>query len=155
MKNVYRTGLVSLAVLLVVGVGLYAAAQAKAPERQVSRVNLKEGPTGNVSVIVTTRMSSTPIPIAGRVGSQIVITIPSNQTTGFKWGLGNKPGAAVKLVGSAYAAPSNGLAGQGGMESWTFRAVAPGSAAVSMEYARTWEKKKGPVKKQAFSVTVQ
>ncbi len=57
--------------------------------------------------------------------------------------------------GNKYNAPQNGMLGQGGTETWTFKAVGKGTQTIRMEYMRPWEKNTPPAKTQVFHVTVQ
>ena len=110
-----------------------------------------------VQVTLITQMSSTKaIPIAARAGDQFTVTLSSNQTTGYKWRLANKlDPKLLKQVSSKYNEPKGGLIGQGGTETWTFKAIGKGKPTIAMEYARPWEKNTPPVKTQAFAITIQ
>jgi len=85
-------------------------------------------------------------PIRVRPGTDFVITLTSNATTGYQWMLADSLNPALlRRVNNEYVTdePPAGtppLAGAGGHERWTFRAVAPGQATIRMIYARSWEK---------------
>ena len=42
-----------------------------------------------------------------------------------------------------------------GIEEWTFKAVAKGNVAITLEYIRPWEKDVPPIKKSVYQVTVK
>jgi formylglycine-generating enzyme required for sulfatase activity len=57
------------------------------------------------------------------------------------------------LVGTLYVAANPVVVGGGGTETWTFRAIAPGSATLTFEYKRPWEDK--PLQTHACQVTAR
>lgn len=78
--------------------------------------------------------------IEASTGDTITITLDSNVTTGFQWNLVTEPdGAVAKLVSSEYVPPEDGLIGEGGVEIWTFEAVAPGETDLGLSYFRPFE----------------
>lgn len=94
--------------------------------------------------------------IQAKAGQEFTITIESNATTGYQWQLAQTPNESiVKFVKSDYKAPQNGRIGQGGEEVWTFKAVAKGTAQISMKYVRSWEKDVAPAKTQTYTVVVK
>lgn len=65
----------------------------------------------------------------------IVVTLPSNQTTGFSWHLAARPKRhVVKLVSHRYVAPQTSKVGAAGKEIWRFRAVGAGSTWLRLVY---------------------
>ena len=111
----------------------------------------------NVQITTTIKQSNTAaIPVVVPAGSQFVINLPSNQTTGYKWTMAGKGNArVVQMVSNVYNEPSNPMPGKGGSESWTFKAVAKGKVTFVLNYARPWEKNVRPAKSQTFNITVQ
>ncbi len=81
-------------------------------------------------------------PIQIKAGREFSIKLQSNPTTGYKWRLTRPPdGKVLLLVRSEYERPENAaLAGSGGIEIWTFRALSPGKTSVTFQYIRPWEK---------------
>lgn len=77
------------------------------------------------------------------VGSEVVVTLCSNPTTGFEW----EPAvisdeAVLKQVSHEYIGPESEPPpppGTPGQEVWTFEALKEGTSTVSMEYSRPWE----------------
>ena len=91
-----------------------------------------------------------------RVGEAFSIILDSNPTTGYQWQLVNSPdGGFLKLIGSEYRAPKTGLAGAGGKEIWSFKALSAGQTMIVFEYLRPWERNKEPVKRTVFTVNTQ
>ena len=90
------------------------------------------------------------------VGGTLVITLESNPTTGFSWALvANSDETVVGEVDHEYVADETGetpMVGSGGVENWTFKALAKGESTISMEYSRPWEGGEKAV--QTFDITV-
>jgi inhibitor of cysteine peptidase len=76
------------------------------------------------------------------VGREIVVTLESNPTTGYTWELaGGLDTAVVEHVSQSYEqeAGTEGMAGAGGTDTWTFEAVGPGTTTIELDYLRTFE----------------
>jgi len=90
------------------------------------------------------------------VGETLTVTLDSNPTTGFSWALAaNSDEAVLQEVDHEYVADDTGetpLAGAGGVENWTFKALEKGETTVSMEYGQPWEG--GEKAAQTFELTV-
>lgn len=96
--------------------------------------------------------------ITAGVGEQFIVKLESNATTGYQWGItGSLDPKVVKKVKSLYipSKTSGNIAGAGGVEEWTFQAVAKGKAVIKMGYARSFEKNVPPIQSVSFNVTVQ
>jgi inhibitor of cysteine peptidase len=76
-------------------------------------------------------------PIEVRAGSEFVIELESNRSTGYRWVLVDSAALGpLRLVGTRYHVPraSRKAYGGGGTERWTFRAPSAGEGAVSLAY---------------------
>lgn len=74
--------------------------------------------------------------------TRIVVTLPSNQSTGFSWHLAARPKRqVVKLVSHRYVAPTNSGPGSAGKEVWRFRAVGAGSTWLRLVYEQAGKMK--------------
>ena len=91
-----------------------------------------------------------------KAGDTIQIKLRSNRTTGYSWAeIKDKTDAKVlKSDGGNYEVNPHpeGMVGVGGVETFTFTAVAPGKTEIALGYARPWEKDKEPA--QSFKATV-
>jgi inhibitor of cysteine peptidase len=88
-------------------------------------------------------------------GGAIVIELESNPSTGYSWQLGDGlDEAVVKEVSQSYSPAETGddVVGSGGVETWTFSAVGPGTTEIRLEYLRPFEQHVPPV--QTFVATV-
>lgn len=86
---------------------------------------------------------------------EIVATLASNPTTGYRWQL-MKPLAesTVKLISHVYNPPQTGLVGAGGQEIWIFRTVGIGETNIELGYLRSWEKGVPPVSNRTIKLRV-
>jgi len=95
-----------------------------------------------------------PAEIVAAPGARFTLRLDANHTTGFAWELAKPLDAAVVThVGTEYEEPVGGKIGAGGVEVWTFQAVAPGWAAISLAYRRPWEEM-APARMLVYSVDV-
>jgi len=95
--------------------------------------------------------------IVTKVGEIFMITLESNITTGYSWRLAELKPGIVEQVSNVYK-PFNTqerIVGSGGVEEWTFKAVAKGNVAITLEYVRPWEKDVPPIKKSVYQVSVK
>jgi inhibitor of cysteine peptidase len=106
-------------------------------------------------------------------GEELDIRLAANPSTGFQWRIGDPlDEAVVVLVGSDFqrtdaVAPTDGEGapapgsesaaplGQGGFETWRFRAVAPGRTTIELVYVRPWEENAAPARFAIYSVDVR
>lgn len=91
----------------------------------------------------------------GRGGS-LIIALPSNRSTGFRWYVGERAGPGLELAGDpAYvpAGSTNPVPGGPGTEVFTFKAERPGTVQLVLEYRRSFEPNVPAAK--VFRVAVQ
>jgi inhibitor of cysteine peptidase len=94
-----------------------------------------------------------------KAGDSIQIKVDGNPTTGFEWtaALEAKDAALLAQQGDpAYADSSTNpsIVGSGGTYTFTFKALAAGTATIKLVYQRGWEKVE-PAKTFTVTVTVQ
>ena len=95
-------------------------------------------------------------PLKVMVGQEFTLRLASNRTTRYQWQLAEPPDEGiVKLVGTRYVEPKTKLAGAGGEEAWSFKAVSKGKALIAMKYVRPWEKNTAPTKSTVVVVQVE
>lgn len=116
-------------------------------------------PTPSANQAVNRNESELADPITLAVGQQARITLSSNRTTGFAWGLAEPlDEKVVKLVGSEYVSPTPtpGLTGAGGSEVWTFAGAGAGQTTVKLKYFRSFDPPTTPPGRQvSVAVTVK
>ncbi len=90
-----------------------------------------------------------------RPGDRFDVTLEANPTTGYAWALAQDPNAAVvRSLGSSFERPMDATLGTGGKDVWTFQAVGPGTATVTLVYARPWERDVAPARTHTIDVHV-
>ncbi|MBI3743259.1 MAG: protease inhibitor I42 family protein [Chloroflexi bacterium] len=95
-------------------------------------------------------------PITLAVGQRARITLSSNRTTGYQWGLNQAiDEKVVKVVNNEYIAPSTPIPGRGGSELWTFVATRIGQATIAMKYFRPFEATATPAKQISLTIVVK
>ncbi|MDQ7793642.1 MAG: protease inhibitor I42 family protein [bacterium] len=96
-----------------------------------------------------------PLPADGLVnlvpGQTITLTLEANPSTGYAWSV-ECDGTVVELIRQEYESRSN-LPGAPGVESFTFRGVAPGRVDVAFNYRRNWEQE--AIKTEVVSFVVR
>ncbi|MFA7682328.1 MAG: protease inhibitor I42 family protein [Candidatus Peribacteraceae bacterium] len=91
--------------------------------------------------------------ISASVDETFTIALESNPTTGFSWQY-EADDAYVELVDEVYeqgGAP--GIVGAGGVQTFTFRAVAAGETVITLKYMRPWESVQ-PLETRIYTVTI-
>jgi len=81
-------------------------------------------------------------PIEVRAGSEFIISLESNRSTGYRWVLADSTALGpLRVVGTRYEVPrrNRDRNGAGGTERWTLRSQAAGEGVVSLVYVRPWE----------------
>ena len=75
-----------------------------------------------------------------RPATPVVVTLPSNASTGFQWKI-LKPldKALLRLVSHEYVGAKSKLVGAPGTEVWRFRTVGAGSFTLRLGYLRPWQ----------------
>jgi inhibitor of cysteine peptidase len=72
-------------------------------------------------------------------GDRLIIEVPENATTGFRWYVGPFDESVIQLVGEDGAATDPPGIGAGGIHRFTFEARAPGSTTLDLRHWREWE----------------
>ncbi|HBX54091.1 protease inhibitor I42 family protein [Pseudomonas sp. UBA2684] len=79
-------------------------------------------------------------------GQQLVLTLPSNPTTGFRWVLRDGAESVLTSLGpEVYSNPEDaGLIGSAGQSTWRFAVKQAGSGHLLLTYQRPWETEVAP-----------
>ncbi|GGJ79710.1 protease inhibitor I42 family protein [Pseudomonas matsuisoli] len=80
-------------------------------------------------------------PLVLQKGQTLILTLPSNPTTGFRWTLSEDASPQLRNLGpEVYTNPEEeGLIGAEGTSTWRFRAAEVGRAHLKLAYQRPWE----------------
>jgi len=88
--------------------------------------------------------------ITVRRAEEIVIALPENPTTGYRWAV-EATGDALALT-SADFAPATTAIGSGGKRTMRFIAQRPGTSTIHAQLRRAWEDPKAAI--NAYTVTI-
>ena len=75
-------------------------------------------------------------------GAAVTTVLVENPSTGYRWQLNKAQSdnlGIVQITDAGYRAGSNRRVGAAGTHRWRIKALAPGSARVVFDYARSWE----------------
>lgn len=88
-------------------------------------------------------------------GKGVVISLPSNPSTGYRWVYSANEDGVLKEVSSEFASTSTeGVLGAGGIQEWRFEAVQEGEVTLQFAYERSFAKDKRGVLVLAFMLSV-
>lgn len=91
-------------------------------------------------------------------GTEVLVSLESNRTTGFSWTLAGPMSGPLQQDGDPIYVPdraSTGAVGVGGIETWRFRAAATGEQRLAFEYRRPFEKELAPARSVTIDVRVR
>ena len=93
-------------------------------------------------------------PLTLNKGQQLILSLPSNPTTGYRWAIQDSAGGVLKSLGpEVYQNPDNsGLVGSGGQSTWRFQAFAAGTGRLRLTYQQPWEPEAVPA--QSFDCPI-
>ncbi|MBL8063786.1 MAG: protease inhibitor I42 family protein [Anaerolineales bacterium] len=95
-------------------------------------------------------------PVEVAAGKEFTIVLEANPTTGYHWEFVEEPDAAiVEFVSRDYNADAPVTTGSGGVDVWTFRAVAPGEIHITLGYYPPSFDPVEPQQTVTFTVTVK
>ena len=79
-------------------------------------------------------------------GQQLILSLPSNPTTGFRWVLRDGASGVLQSLGpEVYSNPEDaGLVGAAGQSTWRFQAREAGEGRLLLTYQRPWETEVAP-----------
>jgi predicted secreted protein len=95
-------------------------------------------------------------PIDAAEGSEFTIVLDSNPTTGYHWELAEELDAGVvEFVSRDYKAGQPVTTGSGGVDVWTFKAIAAGESRITLGYYPPSNDPVEPQQTVTFTVTVK
>ncbi|SDI69582.1 inhibitor of cysteine peptidase [Pseudomonas flavescens] len=80
-------------------------------------------------------------PLNLHAGQQVILTLPSNPTTGYRWVVRENAASVLKSLGpEVYSAAGNSdLVGGEGHSTWRFQATESGDAQLLLTYVQPWD----------------
>ncbi|WP_324731414.1 protease inhibitor I42 family protein [Pseudomonas paeninsulae] len=96
-------------------------------------------------------------PLRLHSGQYVILTLPSNPTTGFRWVLRDAASNQLDSLGpEVYSNPEDaGLVGSAGQSTWRFQAKQAGEGHLLLTYQRPWETEVAPAKTFDCSIRVK
>jgi len=88
-------------------------------------------------------------------GQLMTLKLDSNPTTGYDWDLVEVDSAILRQVGDVDYKPGSILTGSGGVNTYTFEAVASGTTRLKLIYHRAWELNSPPLETFILDVVVK
>jgi len=92
--------------------------------------------------------------LAAHVGDELVVSLPENPTTGYRWQL-DSPGSFFAVENDDFALPRHAGSGAAGMRLLTLRVTAAGRTSLHLALRRDWENDKLPIQDFSASVDIQ
>lgn len=89
------------------------------------------------------------------VGQTLVLSLASNPTTGYQWGIAELDEAILRETDHQYKADWPVTIGSGGKEVWRFQALNSGTTRLSLEYTRPWEENAEAIQTYTVEVMVR
>jgi inhibitor of cysteine peptidase len=86
---------------------------------------------------------------------QLVVRLPSNPTTGYRWALAQQSTPVVEPEGAPTYEKGAGAEGASGTETWRFAPTQAGEGTLRLEYRRLWEADTAPARVVSYKVTVR
>ncbi|MEN0106963.1 MAG: protease inhibitor I42 family protein [Pseudomonas sp.] len=101
--------------------------------------------------------NSSDCPATLRPGQQLIVTLSSNPTTGFRWQTKDAASNVLRVLSpEVYSNPEDvGVVGGAGISTWRFQATEPGSGELLMAYHRPWEPEVAPAELFDCPITVK
>ena len=95
-------------------------------------------------------------PLQLKTGQNLILTLPSNPTTGYRWAIQDSAGGVLRSLGpEVYTSSDNGqLLGSGGQSTWRFQVFAPGSGRLRLTSQQPWEPEAEPAQVFDCPITV-
>jgi len=93
--------------------------------------------------------------IEARLGDEIVLPLPENATTGYRWHIDRADGLAEQEIAKQQVDSEPGpnpQFGRGGIREFRFRATRPGTARLELKRWREWEGESSVVERFAVDI---
>jgi predicted secreted protein len=90
------------------------------------------------------------------IKQEVVVVLESNATTGYSWSVRCEPKDAFEALGKPEYTPDKPiLVGSGGRQRYRFRAAQVGTAKLTFENRRSWERDVPPIETITYAFTVR
>ncbi|MCD5995140.1 protease inhibitor I42 family protein [Pseudomonas sp. CDFA 602] len=100
--------------------------------------------------------SKSDCPLTLSTGQTLILTLPSNPTTGFRWLTQNPAQGILRSLGpEVYATEGKEVIGSGGQSVWRYKAADKGTGHLMMVYQQPWAPEVAPEQTFDCSITVK
>ncbi|WLH11784.1 protease inhibitor I42 family protein [Pseudomonas hefeiensis] len=108
-------------------------------------------PKHNVTV---EKLSQCPVQLTN--GQNLILNLPSNPSTGYRWAIQDSAGGVLKALGpEVYRNPEDaGIVGAAGVSTWRFQAFAAGTGRLRLTYQQPWAPEVPPVETFDCAISV-
>ncbi|MBK5527792.1 protease inhibitor I42 family protein [Pseudomonas sp. TH06] len=108
-------------------------------------------PKHNVTV---EKQSECPVRLTN--GQNLIIMLPSNPTTGYRWAIQDSAGGVLRALSpEVYSNPEDaGVVGAAGLSTWRFQAFAPGTGRLRLTSQQPWAPEVLPVETFDCAISV-
>ncbi|WP_434605587.1 protease inhibitor I42 family protein [Pseudomonas sp. R1-7] len=89
-------------------------------------------------IVTVEKQSQCPVQL--KSGQNLILSLPSNPTTGYRWSIQDSAGGVLKGLGpEVYRNPEDaGVVGAAGVSTWRFQAFAIGTGRLRLTYQQPW-----------------
>ncbi|MNG23040.1 Chagasin family peptidase inhibitor I42 [compost metagenome] len=95
-------------------------------------------------------------PVRLNNGQNLILSLPSNPTTGYRWAIQDSAGGVLKGLGpEVYRNPEDaGIVGAAGVSTWRFQAFSAGTGRLRLTYQQPWAPEVPPVETFDCAISV-
>ncbi|AMT90618.1 MULTISPECIES: protease inhibitor I42 family protein [Pseudomonas] len=95
-------------------------------------------------------------PVRLNVGQNLIISLPSNPTTGYRWAIQDSAGGVLRALSpEVYSNPEDaGVVGAAGVSTWRFQAFAAGTGRLRLTSQQPWAPEVLPVETFDCAISV-
>ncbi|MCE0461418.1 protease inhibitor I42 family protein [Pseudomonas uvaldensis] len=96
-------------------------------------------------------------PVRLNNGQNLILSLPSNPSTGYRWAVLDSAGGVLKALGpEVYRNPEDaGIVGAAGVSTWRFQAFNPGTGRLRLTYQQPWAPEVPPVETFDCAIAVK
>ncbi|AZF35831.1 putative lipoprotein [Pseudomonas sp. R4-34-07] len=94
-------------------------------------------------------------PLQLKSGQNLILTLPSNPTTGYRWAIQDSAGGVLRALSpEVYSSSESGVIGGGGQSTWRFQAFTAGQGRLRLTSQQPWEPEAEPAQTFDCAITV-
>jgi inhibitor of cysteine peptidase len=110
---------------------------------------------GNVMSTITLTQADKGKSITVHTGDEIVIMLPENPTTGYRWAIDQTDENMLIAQTPTFSSTPGGAIGSGGTRTFTFTAKQPGTAHLQLKLLRAWQGDSSIIDRYDVTIQVQ